>query len=122
MKIKLVKVVEAGAVGGLDIGLEKIDESQGLVAPASAQFIGRAGLFALGLVGSAMGLGGAKWEPHLETLYIAEEPLLIRSLAKLGGMIGEYAEAPSREAIELRLRQAGGRGTSPQLITKARFR
>jgi len=120
MPLKLVKLAEGAGLGLLDIALEKIDESQGLVAPMNAQTIGRAGLFGLGLAGTAMGLGGAKWEPHLETIMIAEEPLLIRSLLKITGLIGEYAGAPSREAIELRLRQAG-RGVAGQLRT-ARFR
>jgi len=119
LAVKLVKVVEGAGVGVLDIALEKIDESQGWAAPLNAQTIGRAGLFLLGLGGSAMGLGGGKWEPHLETLYIAEEPLLIRSIAKMVGLVGEYAEAPSREAIELRLRQAG---RAAGQIRKARFR
>jgi len=118
MALKLVKLAEGAGVGLLDIGLEKLDEMQGWTAPMNAQTVGRAGLFALGLIGSAMGKP-ARWVDHLETLYIAEEPLLIRSLAKLGGLIADYAEAPSREAIELRLRQAG------QIIprgARARFR
>lgn len=103
MKVNLKKLGIGAGVGLLDIGLEKIDESQGLTAPLNALTLGRAGLFAVGLIGSAMG----KYEEILETVYIAEEPLLIRSLAKLGGLITDYAEAPSREAIELRLRQSG---------------
>jgi len=121
MGLKLVKVLEGAGVGVLDIGLEKLDESQGWVAPANAQTIGRAAGFAAGLIGTMRLSDTHKWYPYLETLMIAEEPLLIRSLVKLTGLIGEYAEAPSREAIELRLRQAGGRGVSPQLKT-ARFR
>jgi len=117
MALKLVKLAEGAGVGLLDIGLEKLDESQGWVAPLNAQTIGRAGLFALGLIGSALEKPRG-WTEHLETIMIAEEPLLIRSLAKLGGIIADYAEAPSREAIELRLRQAGS--TSGQLRT-ARF-
>jgi len=119
MALKLVKVAEGAGVGLLDIALEKVDEMQGWVAPMSAQFAGRATLFGVGLIGSAMGLGGARWEPHLETIMIAEEPLLIRSVAKLAGLVAEYAEAPSREAIELRLRQAGRAGGQ---LKKARFR
>jgi hypothetical protein len=103
LKFNLKKLGVGAGVGLLDIGLEKIDESQGLSAPLNAQTIGRIGLFAIGLIGSAMG----KYEEILETVYIAEEPLLIRSAAKLGGLITDYAEAPSREAIELRLRSAG---------------
>jgi len=118
MALKLVKLGEGAAVGLIDIGLEKLDESQGWVAPMNAQTLGRAGLFALGLVGSALERPRG-WTEHLETLMIAEEPLLIRSAAKLAGVIAEYAEAPSREAIELRLRQAGG--MAGQLKT-ARFR
>jgi len=106
MALKLVKLVEGAGVGLLDIGLEKLDEMQGWAAPMNAQTIGRAGLFAVGLIGSALERPKRWWE-HLETIMIAEEPLLIRSLAKLGGLIAEYAEAPSKEAIELRLRQAG---------------
>lgn len=107
MPIKLVKLAEGAGVGLLDIGLEKLDESQGWVAPANAITVGRAGIFGASLIGQLLLREGSKWHPHLETLMIAEEPLLIRSLAKLGGLIADYAEAPSREAIELRLRQAG---------------
>lgn len=83
-KIKLVKLVEAGAVGGLDIALEKLDEKMGLYCkPVNVQAIGRAGLFALGLVGNALVKETSKWSEPFETLYIAEEPLLIRSLFKL---------------------------------------
>jgi len=103
LKVNLKKLGIGAGVGILDIGLEKVDEATGMVAPLNAQTIGRAGLFALGLIGSAMG----KYEETLETLYVAEEPLVIRSIAKLVGFVTEYAEAPSREAIELRLRQAG---------------
>ena len=116
MKLNLVKLGEGAAVGLLDIGLEKIDESQGLTAPLNALTLGRAGIFGVSLVGQLL---TTKWHDHLETLMIAEEPLLIRSLAKLGGLITDYAEAPSREAIELRLRQAGGMQGQ---LRKARFR
>ena len=116
MKFNLKKLGVGAGVGLLDIGLEKLDESQGWVAPANALTAGRAALFALGLIGSAMG----KYEEILETVYIAEEPLLIRSLAKLGGLVGEFAEAPSREAIELRLRSAGQAITPP--MRRAQFR
>jgi len=115
MKLNLVKLAEGATVGLLDIGLEKIDESQGLVAPLNAQTIGRIGIFGASLVGQ---LVTDKWHDHLETLMVAEEPLVIRSLAKLGGIIADYAEAPSREAIELRLRQAGGMAGQ---LRKARF-
>ena len=116
MKLNLVKLAEGAGVGLLDIGLEKIDESQGLVAPLNALTLGRAGIFGVSLVGQLL---TTKWHDHLETLMIAEEPLLIRSLAKLGGLITDYAETPSREAIELRLRQAGGMAGQ---LRKARFR
>jgi len=117
MKLNFVKLGEGAAVGLLDIGLEKIDESQGLAAPMNAQTLGRAGLFVAGLIGSAVTTG--RWQPHLENIMLAEEPLVIRSLAKLAGFVADYAEAPSREAIELRLRQAGGMAGQ---LRKARFR
>jgi len=115
-KIALKKLGIGALAGFVDIGLEKLDEAVLIEAPFAKpiQTVGRAGLFLAGLGLNYMG----KWPEVTETLMIAEEPLLIRSLAKLGGVIADYAETPSREAIELRLRQAGGVAGQ---IRKARF-
>jgi len=108
-KIALKKLGVAGLAGLADIGLEKLDESFPIEAPIARpiQTIGRAGLFLVGLAGNYMVREGSKWAEPLETLMIAEEPLLIRSIAKGIGVIADYAEVPSRDSIELRLRRAG---------------
>jgi len=112
-KIALEKL-GVGAIAGLaDIGLEKIDESFPIEAPIARpiQTVGRAALFLVGLAGSYMVKEGSKWVEPLETLMVAETPLVIRSIAKGIGFIADYSGAPSREAIELRLR--GGQVIPP---------
>jgi len=106
VRIALKKLGIGAGVGILDIATEKIDESQGLVAPMNTRTAQRVGLFAAGLIGSLFAKSPS-WIEALETVMVAEEPLVIRSLANLGGLIADYAEAPSREAIELRLRSSG---------------
>lgn len=106
-RFHLVKAGEAAVVGLVDIGLEKIDESTGMSFPLNAITIGRAGLWAVGFLGSALVRETSKYAEHLETLFIAEEPLLIRTIAKAANVIADYAGVPSREAIELRLKSAG---------------
>jgi len=112
-KIALEKL-GVGAIAGLaDVGLEKLDEAFPIEAPIARpiQTIGRVGLFLTGLIGNYMVREGSKWAEPLETLMVAEEPLLIRSIVKLTGFIADYSGAPSREAIELRLR--GGQVIPP---------
>jgi len=105
--LRLVKLGEAAGLGLLDIGLEKIDEQMGLGFPANALTIGRAALFGVGLVGDLLVKESSRLHPYLETMYIAETPLLIRTVAKAAHLVADYQDAPSREAIELRLRSAG---------------
>lgn len=103
MRLKLKKLGEATAVGLVDIGLEKLDEAMGLVKPFNALTLGRIGMFGAGIVLNALTDKGAE---YTETLYIASEPLLIRSIAGMAGIIPDAQEAPSRAAIEMRLRRA----------------
>jgi hypothetical protein len=117
MKLNLKKLGETTALGLLDIGLEKIDEAMGLSFPLNAQTVGRGGLFAVGLIADAL----EKGHEYTETMWIAEEPLLIRTLAKAGGVIADYQEAPSKGAIELKLRSAGQTITPPK-GPRAQFR
>lgn len=124
MPLKLVKLGEAAALGLVDVGFEKLDEKMGLGFPGNSITLGRAGLFLVGLIGDAMVRDGSKYHPYLETMYIAETPLLIRTAFKAGGVIADYQAAPSREAIELRLKSAGQyigpRGNIPGAIAQFR--
>jgi hypothetical protein len=110
MRLKLKKLGEATAVGLVDIGLEKLDEAMGFVKPFNALTLGRAAMFGAGVVLNALTDKAAE---YTETLYIASEPLLIRSIAGMVGVIPDAQEAPSRAAIEMRLRRTHGQPIFP---------
>jgi hypothetical protein len=84
----------------------------------NAQTIGRAGLFFVGLAANAL---TDKASDYTETLWIAEEPLLIRSIFKGAGIIADYQGVPGKEAIELRLRSSGQSIMAPP-SSKVQFR
>jgi hypothetical protein len=79
----------------------------GLGFPLNAGTLSRVGLFATGLIGDLLVKEDSRAHKYLETMYIAETPLVIRTAFKAGGVIADYQAVPSREAIELRLKQAG---------------
>lgn len=110
MRLKLKKLGEATAVGLIDIGLEKLDESMGLVKPFNALTLGRAGMFGAGLLLNALTDKGSE---YTETLYIAAEPLLIRSIASSFGVIPDAQGAPTKAMIEMRLNRNHGQPTFP---------
>lgn len=110
VRLKLKKLGEATAVGLIDIGLEKLDESMGLVKPFNALTLGRAGMFGAGLILNALTDKGSE---YTETLYIAAEPLLIRSIASSFGVIPDAQSAPTKAMIEMRLRRNHGQPTFP---------
>lgn len=115
----LKKLGEATALGLVDVGLEKVDDAMGLSFPVDALTIGRTLLFFGGLAANAL---TDKAAPYTEALYIAEEPLFIRSLCKGVGLVADYQGVPTREAIELRLRSAGQSITPPSRRAAVQFR
>lgn len=121
--LKLKKLGTATGLTALDIVLKKVDETYGhtILGVPTATTIARAGLFALGLIGDALVDEDSKLHPYFETMYIAEEPLLGGTLAKGAGLVADYEGAPSREAIELRLRSAG-QNLPPRIPGRVQFR
>ena len=117
MKLNLKKLGETTGLGLLDVGLDKLDEEMGLEFPLNAQTIGRAGLFIVGLAANAL---TDKASDYTETMWIAEEPLVIRSIFRGAGVIADFQGAPSKDAIELRLRPAG-QSIAPPMSTKVQF-
>ena len=103
-KFSLKKLGETTALGLLDVGLEKVNEATGMSFPLDALTMGRGLLWAGGLIANAL---TDKGHDYTETLYIAEEPLFIRTLFKAAGVIADYETVPTKGQIELRLRQAG---------------
>jgi hypothetical protein len=120
-RFSLKKLGETTALGLVDVGFEKLNEAMGLTFPFDALTLGRAGLFVVGLAADALMNEGSRTHPYTETLWIAEEPLLIRTIMKAGGVIADYQSAPSRDSIELKLRQQGQYITPPK-GPKAQFR
>jgi len=103
MKLRLKILGEATAVGLIDVGLEKLDSEMGLVKPFNALTMGRAAMFIAGLGLNAL---TDKGSDYTEALYVASEPLLIRSIFSNLGVIPDSQMAPSKHAIELRMAAA----------------
>lgn len=79
MKLKLRKLGEAAAVGFVDIALEKISPT--------ALNLGRGAIFATAAILNAT---TEKFNEDTETVYLAETPLLIRSVANALGAITDF--------------------------------
>lgn len=108
MRLKVKILGEATALGLADVGLEKLDEEMGLIKPWNSLTLGRAGLFAAGIILNAL---TDKASEYTQALYVAEEPLLIRTIFSIAGVIPDAQPAPSRAAIEMRLRRQHGQPT-----------
>ena len=84
MRLKLKILGEATAVGLIDIGGQEIGRNHGSNKSIQLKTLGRAAMFAGGVILNAM---TDKASAYTEALYVASEPLLIRSIANLFGVI-----------------------------------
>lgn len=101
MAIKLVKVGVAAVPGVIEIAEDVLD-----VEPTYIHAT-RILEFGAGLLGSLMVPEDSPWADPLEALMLASEPLAIKSIYGLMTEAVEGAPTVTKEAIELKLKQAG---------------
>lgn len=111
MPLKLVPILEGFGLGGADVLFEYLDEEVVKTEePYTIKNVARPVLYGLGLVGSVFAKEGTLLSDVSETMMIAQEPLLVRTIYNV---IKGATQGQTKRDLELKLkhRSRGGSRT-----------
>lgn len=108
MPLKLVPILEGFGLGGADVLFEYLDEEVVKTEePLTIKNVARPILWGLGLAGSVLCKEDTLLSDVSETLMIAEEPLLVRTIYNV---IKGATQGQTKRDLELKLKHKGSRG------------